>query len=201
MPTWRLQCSIAADTTFPRDKIVITPHFNDQGISSDPQGLCDDLAAALNGWLVTPGAREIKVTAYDAQGTPPVFPQGEAILNPAAAPASAIIREVACCLSFYAGENRPRQRGRLYIPAFLCQAGSTTPLRPILGTRQKVADLAPLFEGLGGTDVDWVVFSRIPAPDGTPRSVTNWWVDDEWDIVRSRGLQPTTRLEGTTSEG
>jgi hypothetical protein len=35
----------------------------------------------------------------------------------------------------------------------------------------------------------------------TDRPVTDVWVDDEFDVVRSRGLQPTSRLKATTSEG
>jgi len=30
--------------------------------------------------------------------------------------------------------------------------------------------------------------------------VSNWWVDDEWDTVRSRGLRPDIRVTGTVSE-
>ena len=199
MPVWRLQTTVAADSLFPRDRIVMTPHFNDHGATTDPQGLCDDLAAAVSAWMVGPATREVTVTAYDAQGTPPVFPQGHTVVNTGLAPATAIMREVALCLSFYSEQNRPRQRGRLYIPAFLAQGGTSVPLRPLATARQKVADLVPILADLGGLDVDWVVFSRLPVPGGTPRKVSNWWVDDEWDVVRSRGLQPTVRLEGSTS--
>jgi len=198
MPVWRLQVSMAADTALPRDRVVMTPHFNAGGVVVDPQGLCDDLAAALHTWTAPQGTREIKVTAYDAQGTPPVFPQAEAIVNANLAPASEHPRELAVCLSFFGNANRPRMRGRLYVPVFLALgAASSTLLRPSAGLRQKVADLVPILTGLGGSDVDWSIYSRL---DNVPRSVKNWFVDDEWDIVRSRGLRPTTRLTGTTTE-
>jgi len=194
MPIWRLQTSWSITSTFPRDRIVITPHFNDAGALTDPDGLCEDLANALMTWFPTTG--ELRVTAYDAQGTPPVFPAGEHILNAGSSFAANAPRELAVCLSFFGTRNLPRQRGRLYMPQFMAGAGPG--LRPSAGMQQKVADLAPIFGGLGGADVDWCVFSRTT---NTAHSVTNWWVDNEWDVIRSRGLIGDERLEGTTSEG
>jgi hypothetical protein len=40
----------------------------------------------------------------------------------------------------------------------------------------------------------WVVYSRKTGGDA---QVTNVWVDDEWDTVRSRGLRGTVRDLGT----
>lgn len=194
MPVWRLQCAFSCDTTFPTDQLIMTPHFRDSGVGTDPDGLCSDLATALDTW--DNAVRQIRVTAYDAQGTPPVYPQGEHILNLGAAPATTTVREVAICLSYFSGVNRPRNRGRLYVPAALGGI-ATSGSRPSLANRQKVADLVPILTGLGGADVDWVVYSRV---DNQARPVSNWWVDDTWDIQRSRGLRPTTRLEGTASE-
>jgi len=197
MPIYRLQCSFGADTAFPRDRFVFTPHFNVSLPGADVQALCDDLAAGLQAWFVAQSSpnREISVKGYDAQGTPPVFPVGDALLNPGDYPASGAARELAICLSFYSERNRPRQRGRLYIPhAFF---GSGVGLRPGAADRGRVGELATIFANLGGTDVDWVVFSRA---DNAARSVSDWWVDDEWDIIRSRGLRPTTRLAGTVDE-
>lgn len=198
MPIWRLQTEISMDSTLPRDVLTMTPHFNDQGAGTDPQGLCDDLAAAIATWMDSRVA-QITVTAYDAQGTVPVFPQGRAQVNPGAAPASDYPREVAVCLSFYSERNRPRFRGRLYVPfVALSPLSQNMGARPPVGVRNRVALLAPIFQDLGGVDVDWCVYSRV---DDEARPVTNWWVDDEWDTVRSRGLRPTTRTAGTTSEG
>ena len=194
MPIYRLQCSFGADTAFPRDRFVFTPHFNVSLPGADVQALCEDLLTGLQTWLNVTG--EVAVRAYDAQGTPPVFPQGEAIINGGLSMNTTVPRELALCLSFYGTANRPRNRGRLYIPAAFL-SGSIG-VRPSTAQRQKVADLVPILTGLGGADVDWSIYSRA---DAVPRSVQNWWVDDEWDIIRSRGLRSTTRLVGTTSEG
>lgn len=194
MPIWKLQTAIAADTTLPRDQLVITPHFRDEGALTDPQGLCEDWADAIGTWL--PATRQVVVKAYDAQGTKPVYPQGEASRNLGTAPASNVPRELAVCLSYFSARNIPRQRGRLYLP--LCVMGISGPgVRAAATVREKAGALAPLAEALGGVDVDWVVYSRA---DNEAYPVTNWWVDDEWDVVRSRGLRGVDRLTGTTSE-
>jgi hypothetical protein len=197
MPVWKMQCAFGADGGQPRDKAVITPHFNDQGVGSDPQALCDDLAAALATWASSYTPRQVEVTAYDAQGSAPVYPQGYAAVNVGSVPAATIPREIAVCLSFFSGQNRPRYRGRVYIPLFIVFGDNACKLRPDATTRNKVAELAPVFADLGGVDVDWCVYSRA---DDAARSVSNWWVDDEWDTMRSRGLRPTTRTAGSVSE-
>jgi hypothetical protein len=60
----------------------------------------------------------------------------------------------------------------------------------------KVMALGPIFANLGGSDVDWIVWSR---KNHTATKVQNYWVDDEWDTVRSRGLKRSTRQVATTS--
>ena len=192
MPVWKLQTYFQFDTAFPRDRMCITPVFDDRGITTDPQGLCEDLANALDTW--TPGTMEIRVKAYDAQGSPPVYPQGDFVKNEGSTPATNTPREIALCLSFYGQHNRPRERGRLYIPG--AAFGMTTALRPSAANMTKVMALGPLFADLGGADVDWVVYSRA---NNDTTKVQNYYVDDEWDIVRRRGLRPVSRQKATTS--
>lgn len=194
MPIYRAQLAVHLDGNLPRDSIVITPHFDDHGLGSDPQGLADDLAAAYASFLT--GTKRVTCKMYVATGAPPHYPVGEAEVNSGASVPSSCPREVSLCLSFFSERNVPRRRGRVYCPmaALGLGIGLTRPSGVIMG---KVAELAPIFEELGGADVDWVVWSRS---DQTARPVTDWYVDDEWDTVRSRGLRPTTRITGTTSE-
>jgi hypothetical protein len=192
----RAQIAVQKDSLFPADALMMTPHFEvAEGVifgGADAEQLAHDLADGIDTWDTT--TSQVRVKVYDAQSPAPNFPLGEWAKNVGAAPASSGVREVALCLSFYASLNRPRQRGRLFVPASLAQISTANP-RPLLASRQKVADLVPIFAGLGGANVDWVVFSRA---DNEARKVTNWWVDDAWDIQRSRGLLPSARLEGTT---
>jgi hypothetical protein len=193
VPVWRLQTSWAKDSISPRDRMVITPHFNDIGATTDPQNLCNDWLAALQAITATTG--ELRVTAYDAQGSKPVYPQGDAIVFKGVTQATSLPRELAVCLSFYSERNVPRQRGRLYLPGWF--VGIAAPgLRPP-SSLPKIEQLAQAAQDLGGPDVDWCVYSR--ATDAA-RSVTNWWYDNEWDVQRSRGLTGSGRVLGTTSE-
>jgi hypothetical protein len=193
----RLQCGFGWDSAFPRDRCYINPTFEDNaGLElGDWDGPCEDLATALDTWTIASPV-EITVKAYDAQGTPPVYPIGSAVRNLGLNPSVAVPREVALCLSYYSTNNVPRRRGRLYVPAQgFAEFGAG--LRPTAAQIAKVAALAPIFEGLGGANIDWVVFSKL---DNDARPVTNWWVDNEWDTIRSRGMRGTTRTTGTTSE-
>jgi hypothetical protein len=93
------------------------------------------------------------------------------------------------CLSYYATVNRPRWRGRLYIPASLLSVTSPG-LRPTAATiSNTLAFRTILTSGLpDGT------FLEVWSPtDKNGHGVTQFWVDDEWDIMRSRGLRSTTR--------
>lgn len=195
MSVARMQCSFGADTAFPRDRITITPHFNIASLGGTGwQGLADDLCAALNTWLGN--GREVVVKAYDAEHAKPNPPQATKTLNAGLTPVSPNNRETALCLSFYSGSNVPRKRGRLYIPAMFLTTG-VVPVRPTQAQRDQLSQFVSIFTNLGGVNVDWVVWSRA---DRAARKVTNWFVDDDWDVQRRRGLRPTTRSTGTTGE-
>lgn len=202
MSIYRMQVSFGADSALPRDRFVITPHFRNAGgilTDEDATSLTDDLADALLTWRGTWSGltREIIVKCYDAQKAPPSYPLHTAVRDANAYPASAVPREVAVCLSFYNERNIPRHRGRLYIPAPFLYGTSISQARPAEDKRAIVAGLVPIFTGLGGPDIDWCVYSRR---DDTARPVTHWYVDDEFDVQRRRGLRATTRTVGTTTE-
>jgi len=193
MSIWRLQCTWQYDTAAPRDRVTITPHFETLNPAPDIQQLCEDLLAGLQGIKNHTG--EVQVRGYDAQGSKPVYPQGSAIVNAGLPQSVNNPREIAVCLSFYGERNVKRQRGRLYMPLYFLSLSSNT-IRPVPPIPEMQA-VAELFQGLGGVDVDWVVYSRL-LDRAFP--VTDWWYDNEWDIMRSRGGKGTTRVTGTTSE-
>ena len=185
------------DSTEPGDAMLITPHFSTINPAIDGQALVDDLLAAWQGWL--PSAyrtTQIGVKLYNAQAPPPNYPVAEALVNPDASVASAVNRDIAVCLSFFAEHNRPRLRGRLYIPVAVTGMAVAGP--HVGATLQnKVAELVPIFTNLGGIDIDWAVYSRA---DNVARSVTDWWIDNAWDTQRRRGIKATARQKGTVSE-
>lgn len=188
MPLYKFQVAGQMDSILARDSLVNTLYFDDRGIGSDPQNLCDDLRDIFDtGWYANP--TQLVVTAYEV-GPAPQYPKARSEVNMGLSPASSCSREVAICLSYYGTRNLPRQRGRIYLPLCASSYADSTP-RPPAARMAQVLALASAFSDLGGADVDWVVHSPTTNSEHT---VTNAWVDDEWDTVRSRGLRGTTRL-------
>lgn len=197
MSIHRLQLSWQADTLFPRDRVSINPHFENTGgilTDTDVDQLCQDLVEA---WQVyAPFTGEVRCKGYDAQSAPPNLPQGDHAVNAGLMGNFAWPREVALCLSYYSGQNTPTKRGRLYLPGGI--VFSTNPgKQPSTSTMDKILAFGPILADLGGVDVDWVVYSRKL---DTAFPVTNYYCDNEFDTVRSRGLRPTTRQSATASE-
>jgi hypothetical protein len=182
----------------PRDRFTIDPWFRHSSVlvegGPEWQALADDLANGLKAWELAPTSHELTVKLYDISNAMPRRPKATKVLNAAQAQQTTFPRELACCLSFYGGSNLPQNRGRLYIPHVKMTNAAPGP-RPTSTERTKVGDLVTLFAGLGGVNVDWIVWSPTKS---AATKVEKWFVDDEWDIMRSRGDRPTTRTAGTT---
>lgn len=190
----------------PKNQSVINPCFRRQLDIGDPtsgadaQALTDDLANGLVAWNTAIGGSttQLTVTAYNINGVPPNYPMAKTVKNAGTFIAPGAPTELAACLSYYGSVNQPRHRGRLYIPIWVMNLGTTEVKSPVIGAaaRQKVADLVPKFAALGGANVDWIVWSQAA---NAARRVENYFVDEAWDTVRSRGLASTARTTGTTS--
>lgn len=187
MPLLRFQVAAWYDSVLPRDAVVNTLHFDVTG-PTDADQLCEDLANVfLTGWYAN--APQIVVTAYEVGGAPPHYPVGRYEANTGNSPGSNCPREVALALSFYSQRNIPRQRGRIFL--FFGGTSFSPALRPAAARMSQALALANAFASLGGANVAWVVYSPT---DQQGRGVSNAWVDDEWDTMRSRGLRGTTRV-------
>ena len=184
MAIYRAQISFPVDTQFAVDALTITPHY----FGTDAQALADRLKSNLSGFASIGGAKPFTIRIYDAQKAPPSYPLATA-QQAGTPPASSVPRELALCLSYYSTFNRPRNRGRVYIPAcFIAGAAASRPS----GAQQAEALSwhEPLTNGLPPS-TNMVVYSRM---NDQSYGVDNFWVDDEWDIVRSRGRKPTQRI-------
>jgi hypothetical protein len=197
----RAMCQWAVGTLFPRDVMQITPCFSHStalGLldPADYDTLANDLATALQTWHGgTP--RQLTVKLYDIEADErPNRPRATVVKNAGNSAELPNPRELACCLSFSSGNASPDKRGRLYVP-LLSFAASSLGARPSTVVQQKTADLVPIFTALGGVNVDWGIWSPTRR---TFSPAQRWFVDDEWDVQRRRGLKPGSRLSGTTSE-
>jgi hypothetical protein len=176
------------DSTLPRDLMTLNPHFS----GDNPDALLGVLQANLNAWSGTAG-KPFTLKAYDAAALPPTYPLATREQT-GTVPNSPHPREVACCLSYYTGFNRPRFRGRLYLPALWLT--SNLVLRPTQAIRDLVLTFATgvLAKSLPTGHV-WGVWSKTERK--FQGRTDNIWCDDEWDTVRSRGLRSTTRSKAT----
>jgi hypothetical protein len=135
---------------------------------------------------------------YDLGQTPPRYPivpeQPLSITFPAVG--DALPGEVACCLSFKAGDG-PRRKGRIYIGP-LSNNAATDVAGP---TRPEAAFLTALGESAENVlntseNVTWM---QVSPTDAVASEVAEVWVDDAFDTQRSRGVAPTTRRTWTAS--
>jgi len=193
MPLYRFQVAQGADSAFPTDRIINTLHFDDAGLGSDPAALCQDILDVWQSLWFGAAAREIRVTAYNV-GVPPQYPVASVVENEGVFPVTSTNREIALCLSYYNQRSNPRRRGRLYLCPALTGLNTAT-ARPAAALMDRTLGLADGLAGIGGVDVDWVVYSRR---DLSHHDVVGVWCDDAWDVVRSRGLRPITRVERST---
>jgi hypothetical protein len=142
-----------------------------------------------------PHACLLKCALYDVSRPKPNYPVATHTINPGTMTTQTQPRELCLCLSFYSGQNVKRQRGRMYLPLFYAGVSSATiePTLPLMAINQT----ADMLANIGGIDVDWCVYSRV---DDKAYPVTDWWYDNEWDVIRSRGLKGNQRIKGTTDE-
>lgn len=184
MPSiYRVSIGFPFDSALPKDVITLNPHY----IGDNPQALADALKANLVAKSEV-GARPFTVKVYDAEKAPPSYPLGAAS-QAGTTPVHNGPRELAVCLSYYGLFNRPRYRGRLFIPVGML--GTVTfGLRPTAGMIAAALAWRTVFQNNLPSGHNWCVYSKM-GPGATV--ITNCWVDDEWDVMRSRGLRPTTR--------
>jgi hypothetical protein len=185
MTDFRVSLSFPCDGTLPRDAVTINPHFN----GTDAQGLATALKNNLLAWNPTATA-PVNIKVYDAGKPPPSFPLATAS-NPGSPPVSGNPREVALCLSYYTTYNRPRYRGRLYLPA--SWFGTGMGVKPTSGIMNAaLAFGAEILRKSLPSGTVWTVYSTTEKK--SQGAVSDAWVDDEWDTVRSRGLRASSRV-------
>ena len=178
MAQYRMTVEIDRANDPARDIITNTLYFDtDLGVS-EVEGLADDLRdiyADINIGLLATGYR-VRVKAYEDPVNPPVgqpvYVTGYAAGYAAGASGP---RDVALCLSYFAGSNTPRRRGRIYVGPW---PATVMAERPSGATRAKLGLLAEALSGLGGVNVQWVQYSPTT---GDFSNVTDYFIDDEWE--------------------
>jgi hypothetical protein len=136
---------------------------------------------------------------HDAEGkVTQMRPLHQATFNLSAqSPAlGALPSEVAATLSYYAGQNQKRMRGRIFLGPFDQSARGAPELGDsrISATLQTlvVAKASELALDATNEGVRWGLFSTTDSVVRYP--ITGGWMDNAWDTIRKRGLKPTSRL-------
>jgi hypothetical protein len=171
-----------------KDAIVNTLYFNISSLGPDPgadwNDLCSDLydTWAIRQWAV---GSYLDVRLYDMADAEPRAPKARRTGNvegtrPAGVP------QVALALSYYADRNLPRQRGRIFLGPW-----STGSERPTIQQQNGALSLCSGLADLGGVNVDWSLWSPTTQ---THTRISNAWVDNSWDIIRSRKIVGTSRV-------
>jgi hypothetical protein len=205
---YRALCILHGPSGMPEDRYVTTWAFRPDTANGtlDPYDLMEDALTTF--WTVptapsstTPAgylsgvaideSRGIEVRMYDLGDQPPRQPTTRTIALPALS-ASVLPNEMAVALSFYAGRNVPRARGRVYLGPL---AESTRNVDAAAGDvrvhqtyREAVARNAGRL--MADETVDWAVISQA---DGVGKRITGGWVDDAFDVQRKRGVAPSVR--------
>ena len=198
---YKVSIGVQTDNNLPRDNMFVTPHFRDETGSQSPAALATQIANNFVAWFGAPVRGQVKVYLEDFNPGVPHNPLATADFGTVGTFASSAgPREIALCLSYYATQNTKRFRGRLYIPhAWIRVAGggasaapAPRPTAAMIATALAFGTSVLVPEKLNGNR--WCVASTV---DKVARFVTDYWVDDEWDIIRSRGYRGTTRQAAT----
>lgn len=189
MPLVRMLISSRPTLASPiKDAVENTVYFNVSGSIDPPdyQALVNDL---WQGWgaLYFAKGRYLDIRAYNMDDAKPrpvkAFKRD---LAPGVATTTGV-PQVALCLSYFADRNLPRQRGRIFLGPW-----PTTNDRPNDGIMDYAMAAVDVLTGLGGLNVDWSLYS--PTLD-THTRISHVWVDNAWDIIRSRRLPGTSRKQ------
>lgn len=199
MPNYSLQV-----TTWPVSGLQADASTNTYSCVADDDAAAGDFAQAvltMHKSIVTLYPNLVRQTdhtykLYDRSDPAPRVPVEEGTWDFTGAPTgTAIPPECALCLSFQgdpeSGVSQARKRGRVFIGP-LKDAGLGTDGRPASSIITTLATAGGVL--LAASDADatwtWTVFSQSASDSFT---VTNGWVDNEYDTQRRRGRIPTSR--------
>lgn len=209
----RVQVGLRNDSLLPADIAMNTWHFVTPG---DPGDVTTEVATLLEAFYDAIGTYlsnglngTADVKLFDLEDPSPRPPVGETTFTFSPSAGQTLPHEVALAMSFQgpvvAGTAQARRRGRLFLGPFDADAQTTAvgDSRPS-GTMINaiVAAAETLMTDTTTPGLIWSVFS--PTTAGPPPwssselanafvTVTNGWIDNAWDTVRSRGTAATSR--------
>ena len=150
--------------------------------------------AYLAGTSIDESACELR--AYWMGETPPRTPLIQEFIIGTLPTTQALPSEVAVCESYYAGTNKPSNRGRVYIgPLHTGALGGSASQEPIVTGELQIA-LNNAGKNLAEDDTGprWCVLGLNAGKTARElKVITGGWVDNAFDTQRRRGADATTR--------
>lgn len=184
-------------TDLPREYVVNNLYFNStkaNATNADYQVLTDTV---MSEWSKTPGVHwgyggtDLTIVAYNLADPTP-RPEKAMSHHTAVSPISDTTqaRQVALCVSYYAGRNLPRYRGRVFLMPLNNAGASERPGSAIIdGAKGLITAVAA---ATNAATPQWTHFVYSKAL-GDLNPVTTWWVNDVWDTQRRRAPKETVR--------
>lgn len=213
MPLVRSQTTLPFASGLPRDSSVLTLWWGVDGTLDGTAGteIVNRIAGAFGAWgpyisaYVPRAAGNIDVKLFDMsvpEPRPPFLPGWGFGPIPNAATNTSLPLELAICLSFTSAVGpfiSARSRGRIYLGPLVSSVSSTgvagTVPRPTSAVIDAWLDGAEVLQTvISDSRVTWQQFSPT---NNAANEVTSAWVDDEFDIQRRRGAEPTARTSRT----
>lgn len=211
--TLRAVVTLPYTSGLPEDVVTNTFHFTTQtvppsggelttlmdqleGFYNTSTGVAGDQISGFLGDLVSRAAAACTIEIFNlADAEPRIAIAARQWTLGAADAATNTAPEVALCLSFQAplqsGIPQARRRGRVYIGPFIQSVVGATgrPGSNLINSLVAAGNgMLDALQVAGGPR--WVVYSRL---NNAAYEITNGWVDNEFDTMRSRGRKPTTR--------
>jgi hypothetical protein len=199
----------------PEDVYVNTFYFRDDSAVGTPADVADNLTANLQEFYnVTPtGAAglaslatrmpsnviddEVEVRVYDLGQPSPRYPITN-FFNMTGQVTSALPSEVAVCLSYVAGQNQPKQRGRIYVGPLATNVVTVTNGRAVVADNFAMSLLLSYVRLMNKSNASPVLWSPT---DQITKEITGCWVDNAFDTQRRRGEIANTRWTGGVYAG
>lgn len=211
----RIQATFPNANSIPADAAMNVWHYRASSVDplTDASAAVSDIGdfyTAIDGLLSHALSGDVIFKVYDLVHVPPRAPIYEFTHSITPGTGQGLPNECAICLSYHAapvsGLARGRARGRIYLGPFDVETldfnvGDATIAPGVTGAIAGAADA--LLTASDPAHQQWIVFS--PTDAGAPpwttgeliagtRTVVGGWVDDAWDIVRSRGTLPLNRV-------
>ena len=210
MPIHEVKVAFHDDSGLPEDDIVNTFHFStvagsSAGLGAVLLGLMDEFydsptsapsGNALSNYFPATLASPATVKCYNLSDAPPRVPYFTGTFGHGAT-GSALPREIALRITAHAAlpsgvDARNRRGGPFFGPLEDNANVNGRPAADLLLVARLAADRlrANAQNTLVPADLEWVIYSPT---EGQGYPIVGGWVDDEFDIVRSRGLRRTAK--------